>query len=178
MTSTLLMANPEPDWVARIIAALGIAIAGISAYVASRSMRVARAAYERSGYEITCSTEIFVDDLPPIGDDVMVRRTALRATVRNRRMGKVQLTRLHGEIEGHPPYEIGIIGPKLGFTFDGIQKEEWSIAHHEKCTIGTPLSPPVRIRVGAELANAETIWSEWVEVESSVADKVLPARRD
>ncbi|MEU5863529.1 hypothetical protein ABZ815_20330 [Nonomuraea sp. NPDC047529] len=171
-----LVAAAEADVLARGFTAASIIIAVGAVFIARRSMIIAREAYDRGGYEMTISVEAFANDLPPIGPDDIVRRTDVVITVANHRMGKIQLTRFHGEIEGKPSYEIGVLGPELGYTFDGIHKAEWHTGWHEKHKPNQPHSPQTRVRVGAELANSEIVWSGWVEVDSSVADKVLGSR--
>jgi hypothetical protein len=131
-------------------------------------MTIAKEAFERGGYEITVELETSVDDLP-IGADHISRRTTLLILVRNHRMGKVQVSAFYGEVEGEERYPISVIGEQLGYTFDGVSKQQWHAGSSEKYELPAPSIPEVRIRVGAELGDGEIIWSDWKGIDEKTA---------
>ncbi|TDE18872.1 hypothetical protein E1295_48075 [Nonomuraea mesophila] len=168
----LLVLAAEPDWVARGFTALGIIIAGASAFLASRSMIIAKRAYERGHYEVVVDIEISATDIE-IGPDTISRRTQTEIVVSNRRMGKVQVTRFHGQVAGEESFVIEVVGPALGHTLDGIQQETWWAGSSHKRPASTPHEETSRVRVGAELANKEVIWSDWASMDTDAARQVI-----
>ncbi|MEU8035696.1 hypothetical protein [Streptosporangium sp. NPDC049078] len=164
MSLLSLTAAAEPDWFARALGGAGVLIAAGSLFIAWRAFR-------RGGYKIKVSATVNTEMLEDYPNGSR-RMTYVNVTVSNHRAGEVQIVRFHGHDGVNPPQEIGLIGDSQ-HTLKGISQARWRT--HGVESSGDP-AHGARCRIGAELANDQTVWSNWITMGPEAAKQVLASR--